>query len=61
MVQWVKNLTAAAWVSAKVRVQPLAQRCGLKDLTLLLMWCRLPLRRGFSPWSQNLRMPWVWP
>ena len=35
VVQWVKNLTAAAWVTAEVPVPSLAQHSGFKDLALL--------------------------
>ena len=34
LVQWVKNLTAVAWVSAEVWVQSPAWRSGLKDPVL---------------------------
>lgn len=33
-VQWVKNLTAMAWVAKGVQVQFLAQGSGLKDSLL---------------------------
>ena len=35
MVLWVKNMTVAAEVAAKVQVQALARHSGLKDLVLL--------------------------
>ena len=35
MVQWVKNLTAAAQVALEVQVHSLAQGSGFKDLALL--------------------------
>ena len=41
MAQWVKNLTAAAQVSAEVRVQSLALHNSLKDLVLLKLWYSL--------------------
>ena len=31
MVQWVKNLTTAAWVALEVQDQSPAQSSGLKD------------------------------
>ena len=31
-LQWVKNPTAAAWVTAQMQVQSPAQQSGLKDL-----------------------------
>ena len=34
MAQWVKNLTAAAWVAVEVQVRPQAWQSGLKDLAL---------------------------
>ena len=44
MVQWVKNLTAAAWVTLEVCIQSLAQYSGLKDLALL------QLQHKLQPW-----------
>ena len=41
MLQWVKNLTAAAQAAVEVQVQSPAQRSGLKDLALLQLWHRL--------------------
>ena len=35
VAQWVKTLTAAAWVNAEAQVWSLAQCSGLKDLALL--------------------------
>ena len=32
MVQWVKNLTAVAWVTVEARVQSPVRLSGLKDL-----------------------------
>ena len=55
-VQWVKNLTAVAWVALEARVQSLAQHSGLKDLVLLQLQCRLQLRLRFSPWPGNFHM-----
>ena len=55
VVQWVKNLTAAAQVTAEVRVRPLAQCNGLKELA----WQQLRLR--FNPWPRNVHMPQVQP
>ena len=52
MAQWIKNLTAVAWVVAG------AGRTGLKDPALLQLWHRLQLR--FSPWPGNSHMPWMW-
>ena len=46
----VRNPTAAAWVTAKVRIQPQAQCSGLKDPLLL------QLRLGFNPWPRNVHM-----
>ena len=50
MIPWVKNLTAAAWVTAEVRVPSPSQGSGLKDLVLLQLWGRFILQLGFSPW-----------
>lgn len=55
MVPWVKNLTAAAGVAAKVQVQFPNQHSGLKDLALLQLWLR------FNPWPGNFHVPQVWP
>ena len=53
MAQWVKTLTAAAWVSVEVRVQSLAWCSGLKDPALLHLWLE------FSPWPGNCLVPCV--
>ena len=54
MIPWVKNLTAAAWVTAEVRVPSPSQGSGLKDLVLLQLWGRFILQLGFSPWPGEL-------
>ena len=38
MAQWVKNPTAAAWVTVKARVLSLAPLSGLKYLALPQLW-----------------------
>ena len=43
MGQWVKNLTAVAWVAAEARVQSLARHSGLKDTALLQLQLRFDL------------------
>ena len=55
VAQWVKNLTAAAWVAVKVWAQSLTQCSGLKDLVLLQLWL------GFNSWPRNFHMIWVGP
>ena len=35
VVQWVKNLTVAAWITAEVQVRFLALHNGLKDATAM--------------------------
>ena len=55
VVQWVKNLTTVAPITAEVRVQSLAQHGGLKDLVLLQLWL------GFDLWPRNFHILWVWP
>ena len=55
VMQWVKNSTAVAGVTAEVWVRSLAQSSGLKDLVVL----QLQLR--FSPWPGNIHVPWVHP
>ena len=61
MSQCVKNLAEAAWVTAEVQVQSLAQHSGLKDPALLLVWYRSQLQLGFSPWPGNFLVLQVWP
>ena len=56
MAQWVKNLTAAAWVATEMQVPSLALSSWLKDLELLQLWHRLHLLLGFSPWPGNFHM-----
>ena len=51
MVQWVKNLTAEAWVAVEVWVRSLAQQSRLKDLALCRHNYRSQLQLGFNPWS----------
>ena len=58
IVQWVKKLILAAWVAMEAQVLATGQCRGLKDLVLLRH--RLQLWLGFSPWSGNFHMPWVW-
>lgn len=40
MAQWVKYLTAVAWVTAEVRVRSPAGTSRLKDLALPELWHR---------------------
>ena len=61
VMQWVKNLTAVALVTAKAQVVSLAQCSGLKDLALPQLWHRLLLWLRFSPWLGNFHMPQVQP
>ena len=60
-MQQVKNLTAAALVTAEVQVPSLAWSSGLKDLALLQWWCRLQLQLRFSLWPRNFHMSLVAP
>ena len=55
VVQWVKNLTAAAQVTAEVQVDPPAWHSGLKDPALWQLWL------GFNPRLGSFHMLWVWP
>lgn len=55
MAQWVKNVTAAAWVTAEARVLSLAQHSGSKDPVLRQLWL------GFSPSSRNFHTSRVQP
>ena len=56
MMQWVKNPTAVAQVTAgmqvtaEMRVRTLAQRSRLKDPTLPQLWLR------FNPWPRNFHI-----
>ena len=43
MVQWVKNPTAMARVAAEAQVRSSARFIWLKDLLLLLLWCKMQL------------------
>ena len=61
MVQWLKNVTAAAWVTAEVWVQSPAWHSGLKDFALLQLQCRMRLQLRFSPWPWNFHVLRVWP
>ena len=55
MVQWVKNLTAVAWIAVEAWFQSLTGFSGLKGPALLQVWL------GFNPWPGNFHKPWVWP
>ena len=55
VAQWLKHLTAAAWVTAEVQVQSFAWHRGLKDPALPKLWLR------FNPWPRNFYIPQVWP
>ena len=57
MVQWVKNRTAVAWVTAEVWILSLAQCSVLKDPALLKMGCTSQLQLRFNPWPRNFHMP----
>ena len=61
MVQWVKNQTAVAQVTAEVQVQSLAWISGLKNRALPQLWCRSKLWLGFSAWPGKFHMPQVQP
>ena len=60
MVQWVKTLTAGAWVAEEVWVQPPAQHLGLKDPALPQLCDRPQLQLRFS-WPGNIHTPRVRP
>ena len=51
MAQWVKNVTAAAWVTVKAWVRSMAWDSGLKDPALPQLWCRSQLWLLFNPWT----------
>ena len=54
MVQWVKNLTAAAWVTEEVQILSLVWCSGLKDPAFPHLWCRWQLQLRFGPLVQEL-------
>ena len=54
MAQWVKNLTAAAQVTAEAQVQFPAQCRGLKDPALPQLCRRTQLQLRFNLWPGNL-------
>ena len=58
VVQQVKNLTAAAWVTAEAGVQLPVQGSGLKALALLQVWRRSQMQLRFDPQPRNFHMPW---
>ena len=59
MVQWFRNPTAAAKVTAEAQVQSPARYSELKQLALLQLWLGLKLRLGFNPWLGNFHRPWM--
>ena len=59
VVQWVKNLTTVAWVTAEVWVQSLAQCSELKDLVMLHLWHRWQQWLRLNPWPRNFQRPHV--
>jgi len=61
VVQWVKNLTAAARVAVVAQVQSPAWLSGLKDPALWQLWRRSELWLGFSPWPRNVHVLQVEP
>ena len=56
VVQWVKDPTAVALVTAEAQVQSPAQHRGLKNSTLLQLWQRSQLWLGFNPWPRNFHV-----
>ena len=59
VVQWIKNPTAATWVSVEVQVWSLVWHSGWQDLALPQLWHRSQLQLGFNPWLRNFHVPWV--
>ena len=57
MVQWDKNITASAQVTAEAWVQSLAWHSGLNDPVLL---CNAAVAQ-IQSLAGNFYMPWVWP
>ena len=61
VVEWVKNPTSVAWISAEPWVLSLAWHSGLKNLALLQLLHRLQLQHGLNPWPKDFYMLWVLP
>ena len=53
VAQWVKYLTAVAWVATEARVRSLALHSGLKDPTLPQLWHRLQLCSDSIPGQET--------
>ena len=51
MVQWVKNLAAAAWEATQLCIQSPVQHSELKNLVLPQLQCRSQLQLKFNPWT----------
>ena len=53
VVQQVKNLALAAWVTVEVQVRSPTWHSGLKDLVLPQLQCQSQLRLRFNPRPRN--------
>ena len=53
VAQWIKNLTAGAWVTVVAQARSSGHCSGLKDPMLLWLWL------GFNPWPRNFHMLWM--
>ena len=56
MVQWVNDPACLCGFAGSI--PGLVQ--WIKDLVLPLLWHRLQMWLGFSPWPENVRRPQVW-
>ena len=69
MVQWVKNLTAAAQVTVEAQVRSLAWCSGLANPVLLQLQrmqvsAAIPQIRSLAcklSHAANVHLPWMWP
>ena len=52
-MQWIRNPTAAAWVTVEAWILSPAQLSGLKDPALPQLRCRLQLKLRFNPRPRN--------
>lgn len=56
VIQWIKNPTEAAQVTAEVQVQSSAWHSQLKDAALPQLWWRLQLQLRSNPWPRNFHL-----
>ena len=59
MAQWVKNLTAAAWVDVEVWIQSPAGYSALKEPEVPQLHNRLQIQLISDPWPGNFHITQV--